>query len=52
MTKYLLDTDIWIFYLKNKHAIQEKVMSCGPQNCFVSEISIAELLFGAHNSGN
>jgi tRNA(fMet)-specific endonuclease VapC len=51
MTKYLLDTDIWVSYLKNKHSIREKVRSCGPDNCFASEISIGELLFGAHNSG-
>lgn len=51
MTKYLLDTDICVFYLKDQYKIAEKIKSCGPGNCFVSEITIAELLFGAHNSG-
>lgn len=52
MTKYLLDTDTCIFYLKNKYGIADKIKACGPGSCLVSEITIAELLFGAHNSGS
>jgi tRNA(fMet)-specific endonuclease VapC len=52
MTKYLLDTDIWVSFLKDKHGIRGKVESCGPGNCFVSEITVAELMFGTHNSGD
>lgn len=52
MTKYLLDTDICIFFLKKQFHLDEKIEAVGPANCFVSELSIAELIFGAHNSGN
>jgi len=52
MTNYLLDTDICIFYLKNKYRINNKIIAVGKEHCFVSEITIAELIFGAHNSDN
>ena len=52
MTNYLLDTDICIFYLKGKFGIEEKITSIGRENCFVSEITIAELMFGAYNGDN
>jgi tRNA(fMet)-specific endonuclease VapC len=49
---YLLDTDICIFFLRGKHHIEEKIEAVGKENCFVSEITIAELKFGAENSDN
>ncbi len=52
MGQFLLDTDICIFLLKNKHGIKEKITSYGIDNCFISEITVAELLYGAHLSGN
>lgn len=52
MTKYLLDTDICIFFLKGKLGIDKKINAIGKGNCFVSEITIAELMFGASNSNN
>ena len=52
MTEYLLDTDICIFYLKGKFGIKEKIEASGQGNCFVSEMTIAELMFGARNSDN
>lgn len=50
MNKYLLDTDICAFYLSKKYSLREKIASVGEENCFISEITIAELLFGAHKS--
>lgn len=50
MTKYLLDTDICIFVLKQKFNLLEKLQEVGLENCYVSEISLAELHFGAYNS--
>lgn len=50
MTDYLPDTDICIFYLKGKFQIAEKIASVGKDHCFVSEMTIGELLYGAHNS--
>lgn len=50
MKTYLLDTDICIFLLKNKYQLKEKIKQIGINNCFISEITIAELTFGAYHS--
>lgn len=50
MKKYLLDTNIGIFYLKGRYDLDRKVEQAGFENCFVSEVTIAELKFGAENS--
>lgn len=50
MDKYLIDTDICIFYLKGKFGLNKKIIEVGIENCFISEITIAELTFGAHKS--
>ena len=52
MDKYLLDTDICIHLLKGKYNLKNKVESIGIENCFISEIIIAELTYGAFNSTN
>jgi tRNA(fMet)-specific endonuclease VapC len=50
MAQYLLDTDMCIYLLKDKFQIKEKIEAVGIANCFISEITIAELTFGAYNS--
>ena len=50
MSQYLLDTDICIFFLKDKFQITEKILDVGSENCFLSEITILELTYGAYNS--
>ena len=50
--KYLLDTNICIFFLQGKYGIKEKIQQVGRKNCHISEISIAELLYGAAYSGS
>ncbi len=52
MPKYLLDTDICIFLLKNKFGIKAQIKKVGLSNCFISEITIAELTYGAAKSSN
>lgn len=47
---YLLDTDICIFLLKDKYEISQKIRLAGISNCYISEITIAELLYGAYFS--
>ncbi len=47
---YLLDTNICVFYLKNRFGLSEKINQAGWLNCFISEITLAELKFGAENS--
>ena len=49
--KYLLDTDISIFYLRGKYNINQKLKEIiGYDNCFISEITLAELKYGAELS--
>jgi len=50
LKKYLLDTNICIFFLKGKNNIISKIEDVGEQNCFISEMTVAELKFGAENS--
>lgn len=50
MKKYLLDTNICIYFLKGLYGLDEKIEQAGQSNCFISEITVAELKFGAANS--
>jgi tRNA(fMet)-specific endonuclease VapC len=51
MGKYLLDTDISVFYLRGKYNINQKLKEIiGYDNCFISEITLAELKYGAELS--
>ena len=50
MKKYLIDTNICIFYLKGKFDLKSKFEKADPNNCFISEITLAELKFGVQNS--
>jgi tRNA(fMet)-specific endonuclease VapC len=52
LKKYLLDTNICIHFLGDEYSIKEKIDVAGLENCFVSEVTIAELKFGAENSQN
>lgn len=50
MNKYLLDTNICVFYFRENKNIRVKIEEIGIENCYVSEITIAELLYGAEKS--
>ena len=50
MKKYLLDTNICIYFLKGLFNLDKEIEKAGLSNCYVSEITIAELKFGAENS--
>jgi tRNA(fMet)-specific endonuclease VapC len=51
VNKYLLDTDISVFYLRGKYNINQKLKEIiGYDNCFISEITLAELKYGAELS--
>ncbi|MBF9255214.1 type II toxin-antitoxin system VapC family toxin [Pontibacter sp. 172403-2] len=47
---YLLDTNICIYFLKGRFGLVEKIEKIGFDNLFISEITIAELKFGAEKS--
>lgn len=48
--KYLLDTNICIHFFRGKFNLIEKLEEVGLTNCALSEITLAELIFGAENS--
>jgi tRNA(fMet)-specific endonuclease VapC len=50
--KYLLDSNICIHFFRGKFGIIDKLNSVGLINCAISEITLAELVFGAENSDN
>lgn len=52
MIKYLLDTNICIYFLKNLYGVPEKIKAIGNKNCFISDITLVELYYGASNSGH
>lgn len=48
---YLLDTDIVIYWLKNKFPkINQRIKETSDDCIFISSITVAELYFGAYNS--
>ena len=52
MDKYLLDTNSWIEYFKDRNGVPDKVDALPREQLAVSEITIAELIYGAYNSAN
>lgn len=50
--QYLLDTNICIFFLRGKLNLDEIIRSKGLANCFISELTVFELKYGAENSEN
>ena len=50
MNKYLLDTNICIFLFKGKYNLNDRINKIGFKNCCISEITLAELKYGAECS--
>lgn len=50
--QYLLDTNICIFFLRGKLNLDEVIKTIGLENCYISEITVFELKYGAENSDN
>ena len=48
--KYLLDTNICVHWLKGNEQIEQKVLSTGIDNIFISFINVSELYYGAYKS--
>jgi len=44
--KYLLDTNICVFLLRGKLKLDDLIKEFGRENCFISEITVAELRYG------
>ena len=50
--KYLLDTNICIHLFRGKFNLISKFKAINLEDCAISEITLAELIFGAENSPN
>ena len=48
--KYGLDTNHCIHFLNGQFELNLKIDKVGEENCFISEITILELLYGVANS--
>ena len=48
--QYLLDTNTCVFFLRGKLNLDDIIKDKGRENCFISEITVLELRFGAENS--
>ena len=46
----LLDTNICIYYMKGRYELDKVINSKNISNCCISEITVAELLYGATRS--
>ncbi len=50
--QYLLDTNICVFFLRGKLNLDKIIREKGVENCFISELTVFELKYGAENSDN
>lgn len=50
MKKYLLDTSIVAFFFRGKYGIGQHLRTLDAKQCFVSDVTIAELTYGAYHS--
>ena len=51
MNKFLLDSDVCVSLIRNHQNVKKKIATVGSDHCFISEITVAELRFGAERSG-
>lgn len=50
MEKFILDTDICIYWLKGNEGIEKKIIGYGLENVFITVITECELFYGAFKS--
>ncbi|MDD5401231.1 MAG: PIN domain-containing protein [Sulfurimonas sp.] len=50
MKKYLIDSDVLIYFLKGKQEAVAALSGIPPSELYISRINHAELLYGAYNS--
>lgn len=50
--KYLLDSNICVYILRGKNGLRQLIQQKGWDNCCISEMTVAELLYGAECSNN
>jgi tRNA(fMet)-specific endonuclease VapC len=50
VSRYLVDTDVCVWFLRGLPSVRAHFRAVGYTNCDISEITLAELLFGVHRS--
>ncbi len=50
MKKYLIDSDVLIYFLKGKQEAVATLSGIPPSELYISRINFSELLYGAYNS--
>ena len=50
MKKYLIDSDILIYFLKGKQEVVQRLSQIPIDNLYISRINYTELIYGAYNS--
>ena len=50
MKKYLLDTSICVFLFRNNHDVAQRLNKIGRDRCFICDVVLAELRYGAYKS--
>ena len=50
MKKYVIDSDILIYFLKGKKDIIKKLSSIAMDDLYITRINFTELMYGAYNS--
>ena len=50
MKKYLIDSDILIYFLKGKQEVVEKLSQIPIDDLYISRINYTELIYGVYNS--
>jgi tRNA(fMet)-specific endonuclease VapC len=48
--RYLLDTNVCIHFIKNEIKVVQKVKEVNIENCYLSEMTLLELIYGIANS--
>lgn len=52
MRGYLLDTCICVFLFRDKYGVAERQNAVDPNDIYISEVTVAELKYGAANSSD
>ena len=50
MKKYLLDTSICVFLFRDNHDVAQRMNKIGRERCFICDVVLAELRYGAYKS--
>lgn len=50
MKRYLLDTSIVAFLFRGKYGVAEQLSKLQPEQCCISDVTVAELTYGAYHS--